>query len=166
MGKLSIPSAFLKEESGRGLRKAGSRSTSNLNLSGARQHISSREVRVQNPRPRSLAGFVSPGEEKNSIEGFRRECGSGVREGLAHWEGRMDLPNEDVEVSSLSTEAIYAEFQVKATNSTDDFFPPEVRLAEKRESWRTGGVSFLPWRKKLGQETGGGEWRRDSNRTG
>ena len=122
MGKLSIPLAFLKDDSGRGLRKAGSRSTSNLNLSGARQHTSSREVRVQNPRPRSLAGFVSPREEKNSIEGFRRECGSGVREGLAHWEGRMDLPNEDVEVSSLSTEAIYAEFQVKATNSTDDFF--------------------------------------------
>ena len=161
---VSIPSAFLKEESGRGLRKAGSRSTSNLNLSGARQHISSREVRVQKPRPRSLADLVSPREEENRVEGFRRECGSGVREGLAHWEGRMDLPNEDVEVSSLSTEAIYAEFQVKATNSTDDFSSLEVRLAEKRESWRTGGVSFVPWRKKLGQETGGGEGRRDSNR--
>lgn len=47
------------------------------------------------------------------MEGYRIECGSGVREGLAHWEGRLDLPNEDVEVSSLSTEAIYAEFQVK-----------------------------------------------------
>ena len=47
------------------------------------------------------------------MDGYRRECGSGVREGLAHWKGRLDLPNEDVEVSALSTEAIYAEFQVK-----------------------------------------------------
>ena len=73
----------------------------------------SRENRTQNPRPRSLAESVSPQREEGSLEGYRRECGSGVREGLAHWEGRLDLPNEDVEVSSLSTEAIYAEFQVK-----------------------------------------------------
>ena len=94
------------------MRKSGSKSTSNLNLSSPRRY-SSRENRTQNPRPRSVAGTGSPQRGEGSIEGYRRECGSGVRERLAHWEGRLDLPNEDVEVSALSTEAIYAEFQVK-----------------------------------------------------
>ena len=73
----------------------------------------SKENRTQNIRPRSLAVPASPQREELSRKGYRKECGSGVREGLAHWEGRLDLPNEYVGVSSLSTEAIYAEFQVK-----------------------------------------------------